>query len=70
MQQTIARYSDEVQRSHGVPIMVRVGLNSGEIVVRAISDDLHIDYTVVGQTLHLAARMEQIAKPGSTISLV
>ena len=67
MQQTIARYSDEVRRSHGVPIMIRVGINSGEIVVRAISDDLHIDYTVVGQTLHLAARMEQIAQPGSTL---
>lgn len=67
MQQTIAQYSDEVQRSHGVPIMIRVGLNSGEIVVRAISNDLHMDYTVIGQTLHLAARMEQIAKPGSIL---
>jgi predicted ATPase/class 3 adenylate cyclase len=67
MQQTIARYSDEVQRSHGVPIVIRVGLNSGEIVVRAISNDLHMDYTAVGQTVHLAARMEQIAKPGSAL---
>ena len=42
---------------------IRVGLNSGDIVVRAIGNDLHMDYTVVGQTVHLASRMEQMAKP-------
>ena len=47
---------------------IRVGLNSGEIVVRAIGNDLHMDYTVVGQTAHLAARMEQMAKPGSVLT--
>ena len=67
MQQSVGRYSDEVQRSHGVPTTIRAGLNSGEIVVRAISNDLQMDYTVVAQTLHLAARMEQIAKPGTTL---
>src|SRR5262249_23693476 len=44
-----------------------VGLNSGEVVVRAISSDLHMDYTAVGQTTHLAARMEQLASPGTTL---
>jgi tetratricopeptide (TPR) repeat protein len=48
-------------------LQIRVGLNSGEVVVRAIGNDLHMDYTAVGQTTHLAARMEQIAKPGSTL---
>ena len=43
----------------------RVGLNSGEVVVRAIGNDLHMDYSAVGQTTHLAARMEQLATPGS-----
>ena len=47
------------------PVQIRVGLNSGEVVVRAIGSDLHMDYTAVGQTTHLAARMEQLAKPGS-----
>src|SRR5499427_2382707 len=65
MQETVTRYAEEVQRSHGVPVTIRVGLNSGEIVVCAIGNDLHVDYTVVGQTAHLAARMEQMAKPGS-----
>ena len=44
---------------------IRVGLNSGEVVVRAIGSDLHMDYTAVGQTTHLAARMEQLAPPDS-----
>ena len=68
MQDTITRYADEVQRSHGVPVRVRVGLNSGEIVVCSIGNDLHMEYTVVGQTAHLAARMEQMAKPGSVLT--
>jgi len=68
MQESIARYSDEVQRTHGVPIMVRVGVNSGEIVISAIGNDLHMEYTVVGQTVHLASRMEQMAKPGSVLT--
>ena len=56
-----------VQRSHGVPIQIRVGLNSGEVVVRSIGSDLRMDYTAVGQTTHLAARMEQMAQPGSIL---
>jgi class 3 adenylate cyclase/tetratricopeptide (TPR) repeat protein len=68
MQESIARYSDDVQRTHGVPIMVRVGVNSGEIVISAIGNDLRMEYTVVGQTVHLASRMEQMAKPGSIIT--
>jgi tetratricopeptide (TPR) repeat protein len=45
-----------------------VGLNSGEVVVRAIDSSLHMDYTAGGQTTHLAARMEQMAKPGSVLT--
>ena len=48
----------------GVAIRIRVGLNSGEVVVRSIGSDLHMDYTAVGQTTHLAARMEQLADAG------
>ncbi len=48
-----------------MPIQIRVGLNSGEVLVRAIDSDLHMDYTSVGHTTHLAARMEQMAMPGS-----
>jgi class 3 adenylate cyclase/tetratricopeptide (TPR) repeat protein len=67
MQERVGQYGDEMQRSHGVPVQIRVGLNSGDVVVRAIGSDLHMDYTAVGQTTHLAARMEQVAKPGSVL---
>src|SRR5262245_60078794 len=65
MQEAIRRYSVEVRRTHGVEVQIRVGLNSGEVVVRAIGNDLHMDYSAIGQTTHLAARMEQLAPPGS-----
>jgi class 3 adenylate cyclase/tetratricopeptide (TPR) repeat protein len=65
MQEAIRHYSAEVRRTHGVEVQIRVGLNSGEVVVRAIGNDLHMDYSAIGQTTHLAARMEQLATPGS-----
>jgi class 3 adenylate cyclase/tetratricopeptide (TPR) repeat protein len=65
MQEAIGRYSAEVRRTHGVEVQIRVGLHSGEVVVRAIGNDLHMDYSAIGQTTHLAARMEQLAAPGS-----
>src|SRR5216683_547481 len=67
MQEAMRRYSVEVHRTHGVEVQIRVGLNSGEVVVRAISNDLHMDYSAIGQTTHLAARMEQLATPGSIL---
>jgi class 3 adenylate cyclase/tetratricopeptide (TPR) repeat protein len=67
MQESVRRYAEEVHRTEGVPIHIRVGMNSGEVVVRSISNDLHMDYTAVGQTTHLAARMEQMAMPGSIL---
>ena len=65
MQDAMRRYSAEVRRTHGVEVQIRVGLNSGEVVVRAIGNDLHMDYSAIGQTTHMAARMEQLATPGS-----
>ena len=61
------RYADEVRRTHGLTLQLRVGLNAGEVVVRTIGNDLHMDYSAVGQTTHLAARMEQLATPGSIL---
>jgi len=65
-QAAMRRSVEAVRRSQGVEVQIRVGLNSGGVVVRAIGNDLHMDYSVVGQTTHLAARMEQLAPPGST----
>jgi class 3 adenylate cyclase len=65
MQGAIRRYTEEVRRAHGIEVQIRVGLHAGEVVVRAIGGDLHMDYSAIGQTTHLAARMEQLAPPGS-----
>jgi class 3 adenylate cyclase len=67
MQESVRRYAEGVRREHGLTIRIRIGLNSGEVVVRAIGSDLHMDYTAVGQTTHLAARLEQLADPGSIL---
>jgi len=61
---SVARYGEQARRERGAVIQVRVGVNSGEVVVRAIGSDLHMDYSAIGQTTHLAARMEQLAPPG------
>jgi class 3 adenylate cyclase/tetratricopeptide (TPR) repeat protein len=67
MQETVKRYAESVRRSEGIPIQIRVGLNSGEVVVRSIGSDLRMDYTVVGQSTNVAARMEQSAMAGSIL---
>jgi class 3 adenylate cyclase len=67
LQTAIRRYAQGVRGRHGIALQVRVGLNSGEVVVRAIGGDLRMDYSAVGQTTHLAARLEQLASPGTTL---
>jgi class 3 adenylate cyclase/tetratricopeptide (TPR) repeat protein len=67
MQECVQRYAEEVRRTQGLVVQMRVGLNAGEVVVRAIGHDLHMDYSAIGQTTHLAARMEQLAIPGSIL---
>jgi tetratricopeptide (TPR) repeat protein len=67
MQDAMQDYAEEVRRTQGLLVQMRVGLHSGEVVVRAIGNDLHMDYSAVGQTTHLAARMEQLAAPGSIL---
>jgi class 3 adenylate cyclase len=67
MQESVKRYAEEVHRTAGVPLHIRVGVNSGEVVVRSIGSDLRMDYTAVGQTTNVAARLEQMAMPGSIL---
>jgi class 3 adenylate cyclase/predicted ATPase len=68
MQEDLRRYSDELRLKRGVPLYLRVGVNTGEVVVRSIrTDDLHTDYVPVGHSTNLAARMEQLATPGSIL---
>src|SRR6516162_990267 len=65
MQAAMRVYTEEVRRTRGLELRMRVGLNAGEVVVRAIGNDLHMDYSAVGETTVLAARMEQTATPGT-----
>jgi hypothetical protein len=68
MQEEMRRYGDQVRLKHGMPLAMRVGINTGEVVVRSIrKDDLHTDYVPVGHSTNLAARMEQMATPGSIL---
>ncbi len=67
VQSAIRTYAEVVRRTHGMLLQLRLGLNAGEVVVRAIGNDLHTDYSAVGQHTHLAARMEQLAAPGSIL---
>jgi class 3 adenylate cyclase len=56
-----------VRHTHGLPVQMRIGLHSGDVVVRTIANDLHMDYSAVGLTTVLAARMEQLATPGTAL---
>jgi class 3 adenylate cyclase len=65
MQAAIRRYAEDVRRLHGLEVLLRVGLNSGGVLVRTIGNDLYMNYSGVGLTTNLAARMEQLAPPGT-----
>ncbi len=61
----IARYASELKREHGLSFSTRMGLNSGEVVVGNIGEDLRMDYTAQGHTVGLAQRMENLAEPNT-----
>ncbi|MBI3795845.1 MAG: AAA family ATPase [Deltaproteobacteria bacterium] len=68
MQEAMRRYADTLRTKGYPPLQMRVGVNTGEVVLRSIrKDDLHTDYVPVGHSTNLAARMEQLANPGSIV---
>jgi class 3 adenylate cyclase/tetratricopeptide (TPR) repeat protein len=67
MQQALRAYSQELQAQHGLTLQMRIGINTGLVVVGKIGDDLRMDYTAVGDTTNLAARLQQNARPGSVV---
>ncbi|HSW12096.1 MAG TPA: adenylate/guanylate cyclase domain-containing protein [Solimonas sp.] len=64
MQREVRRFADELRLKKGLNLSMRVGLNTGEVIVGRIGDDLRMDYTAQGATVNLAARMEHICEPG------
>ena len=68
MQEAMRRYADTLRAKGYPPLLMRVGINTGEVVLRSIrKDDLHADYVPVGHSTNLAARMEQLANPGTIV---
>ncbi|PQP35003.1 guanylate cyclase [Desulfobacteraceae bacterium SEEP-SAG9] len=67
IQNGIHEYGEKLKQDYGVDFRMRIGLNSGPVIVGAIGDDLRMDYTAVGDTTNLAARMESMAEPGATL---
>ena len=67
MQAAVRRYADALRGARGIDAQIRVGLNSGEVIVRLIGSGVGQDYSAVGQTTHVAARMEQLARPGTAL---
>lgn len=69
MQEAMRHYADGVRLAQGIALQIRVGINSGEVVVRTIRiKDLHTDYDPVGNSIHIASRMESIAVPGTIVA--
>ncbi len=67
IQSAVTAYGDKIKADHGHDFKMRIGLNSGPVIVGAIGDDLRMDYTAVGDTTNLAARMESMAQPGTIL---
>ena len=67
IQKDLAEYSEKIQKDYGREFQMRIGLNSGPVVVGSIGDDLHMDYTAIGDTINLASRMEGLAQPGTVL---
>jgi class 3 adenylate cyclase len=64
IQGALHEYQGEIERDWGMQLQVRLGLHTGAVVVGRIGDNLWMDYTVQGDTTHLAARLQQMARPG------
>lgn len=67
IQKAMGEYGDKIRKDTGVEFQMRIGLNSGPVIVGAIGDDLRMDYTAVGDTTNLGSRMESKARPGNIL---
>lgn len=67
LRERLAEHRDEIDRRHGIELKVRMGLNTGLVVVGGIGDHLRMDYTAVGDTTHVAARLQSLAEPGEIL---
>lgn len=67
IQRAMRDFGRTFQERHGLPFQMRIGINTGLVVVGKIGDDLRMDYTAVGDTTNLASRLQQLAQPGTVV---
>ena len=67
IRRAIGEYGQRVKESQGVEFKMRIGLNSGTVIVGSVGNDLKMDYTAIGDTVNLASRMEGVARPGGVV---
>jgi DNA-binding NtrC family response regulator/tetratricopeptide (TPR) repeat protein len=67
MHQSIGRHAEKMRSAQGIDVRVRIGIHSGDVVVRAVGDEVRLDYRAASETTQRATRMEQLARPGSTV---
>ncbi|MBT4267458.1 MAG: AAA family ATPase [Deltaproteobacteria bacterium] len=67
VQHALEEYGEKIKKEYSMEFKMRIGLNSGHVIVGSIGDDLRMDYTAVGDITNLAARMENLATPGSVL---
>jgi class 3 adenylate cyclase len=67
MQEVIGKRGEQLERERGIKLRLRVGLDTGQVVVGLIGDRMRMDYTAMGNTAHVAARMEAMAEPGTVL---
>src|SRR5208283_1749781 len=67
MQEEMRRYAERLRADKGINLQVRVGVNTGEVVVRSIQTGGHVEYTPIGHSTGLAARLQTLANPGAVV---
>src|SRR4030095_7966157 len=67
MHERVAAYAEHIRNTDALVLQIRAARSSGEVVVHTVHTDLSMDYNAIGETTHLAARMEQLARPGATL---
>ncbi len=68
IQKGISAYGETIKKNYGSGFEIRIGLNTGPVIVGAIGDDLRMDYTAVGDTVNMASRMENLAEAGTVLA--
>ena len=67
IQRALRDYAATLERERGLRLQMRIGINTGTVVVGRIGTDLHMEYTAIGDTINLASRLQSLARPGSVL---